>query len=257
MNPFLISLLLIFFIQIIFFIFAAVLKTDNVTDLAYGLTFVLVANWWYWQLAEPSLLQTLVTTAISLWGVRLAGFLFVRVIKMKRDKRFDGIRENVLKFAGFWTLQTVSIWVILLPSLWLLTQDHSQQIDVLSWIGILMWGVGFVIQAVADQQKFIFKNKSENKDKLITSGIFKYSQYPNYFGEMLMWWSIFWAISPLIQGWVWLIVVGPIFITSLLLFVSGIPTVEKQRQDRFGKDKAYLTYKNRTSLLVPFPPKTD
>jgi len=57
-------------------------------------------------------------------------------------------------------------------------------------------------------------------------------------------------------GW-WLIVgvAGPAAITGLLLFGTGIPTLEKSAGDKWGKDPAYLAYRARTSRLVLWPPR--
>ena len=91
MNQFLIdSLVIALVIQLIFFMFAAIRKTDVFTDLSYGLTFVLIAIWALLKtnLELPSILLTAV---ITIWGVRLAGFLFMRIRKLKIDARFNGI----------------------------------------------------------------------------------------------------------------------------------------------------------------------
>ena len=110
------ALLLALIIQLIFFIFAAIKKTDQVTDLSYGLSFVILAILAFTQtnFGLPALILTMV---IIIWGVRLAGFLFIRIRKLKTDIRFDGIREKFWKFAQFWLLQGISVWVIMLASI--------------------------------------------------------------------------------------------------------------------------------------------
>jgi steroid 5-alpha reductase family enzyme len=53
----------------------------------------------------------------------------------------------------------------------------------------------------------------------------------------------------------YLTIIGPIFISSLLLFVTGIPTLEKKYQIRYKNDQKFIKYKKVTSLLIPLPPK--
>jgi len=52
------------------------------------------------------------------------------------------------------------------------------------------------------------------------------------------------------------VVAGPVFITLHLLFVSGIPLLERSAEAKYGDDPAYREYKRRTSILVPLPPRS-
>ena len=165
MNNIFLSLLISFIVQIFFFIFAAKNKTDKVTDLSYGLSFILIAvilliinNNFY-------LYQTLLVAMISLWGIRLATYLFIRILKTKKDKRFDGIREDFWKFAQFWFLQAISVWLISLPSSYLLGNQNNFSINNLGYLGFTIWALGLIIETIADWQKFSFKIQSKNKNK--------------------------------------------------------------------------------------------
>lgn len=255
LNPILTSLLISLGIQTFFFIFAASFKSDKVTDLSYGLSFVILA--WYLLLTNNQFqpLSILITILITLWGLRLAGYLFIRILKIKKDRRFDGIRENPLKFAAFWFFQGISIWIIMLPSIVVLNAQRAMPINAAAIIGTLFWIVGFVIETLADQQKFAFKNKPENKGDFIKTGIWQYSRYPNYFGEMLMWWSIFLITTPVLMNWEWLSIIGAMHISFILLFVTGIPPQEKRYQKKYGDREDYQEYLKKTSLLIPLPPK--
>jgi hypothetical protein len=54
-------------------------------------------------------------------------------------------------------------------------------------------------------------------------------------------------------------ILGPLFLTSLLLFLSGLPLQErpgaKKRYEKGIKWPEYERYLNRTSILIPFPPQ--
>lgn len=249
LDTILLALGISFAIQIFFFIFAASFKTDKVTDLSYGLTFVLIAIY-FLITNELSTSKILLAAMVLVWGLRLAIYLFIRILKTKTDKRFDGIRESFTKFAGFWTLQGFSVWAISLPTIYFLNSAPSE-LSTLSYIGLAIWVIGILIEAVADQQKFVFKNNKENKGKFIKSGLWSISRHPNYLGEMHLWWGIFIYTLPIISGWGYLTILGPIFITVLLLFVSGIPKLEKSYDERFGKTTEYKKYKEETGILFP------
>lgn len=239
-------------IQVIFFVVAAINKTDKVTDLSYGLTFVIMA--WVLLLINQAFLplQILLVLMVTAWGVRLSGYLFKRILAIKKDSRFDGIRENPIKFAQFWLLQAVSVWVIMLPTLVGLSKMTGGAIGPMTLLGGAVWLLGLVIEAVADAQKFAFKNEPANRGKWIESGVWKYSRHPNYFGEMLVWWGVFLAVVPVLESLEWLSLIGPLTITGLLLFVTGIPTLEKKYDRQYSDNPEYQRYKRRTSRLIPW-----
>ncbi|MCM2325814.1 MAG: DUF1295 domain-containing protein [Candidatus Woesearchaeota archaeon] len=245
MDIFLYSFLLIIGIQILFFILAASFKTDKVTDLSYGLTFVIVA--WALFINNPDFKTMFLLIMMLFWGVRLSSYLFVRILHMGKDKRFDGIREDFFSFARFWLLQAVSIFIILLPSI--IVFGNPSKFSIWSLLGIVVWMKGFTIESIADMQKFIFKQK--NKDRFMKEGLFRYSQFPNYFGEMLVWLGIYLYSVPYLSGFGFLSVISPIFIAVLLLFVTGIPQLRKGYKEKYGKE--YERYEKQTSLLVPWP----
>src|SRR3990167_5637388 len=248
------ALFLIFAIQIVFFALATSLRTDKFTDLSYGLTFVAVVLFLLFTKSSQSLVQSITVFLITVWGIRLAGYLFLRILKTKKDVRFDKIRNDPVKFAKFWFLQAISIFIILLPVLVILNSDKTTNFSYL-WIGFMISAGGLTIEAIADQQKFAFKNKAENKDRWISTGLWKYSRHPNYFGEILIWWGIFAIALPYLENWLYMIIARPLFITFLLLFVTGIPTLEKKHEEKYKNEPDFAKYKSKTSLLIPLPPK--
>ena len=117
------------------------------------------------------------------------------------------------------------------------------------------WVVGLVIETIADAQKFRYKSREGARAQWMDSGIWRYSRHPNYFGELLCWWGLFIFVAPGLGWWVVVGAVGPIAITGLLLFVTGIPTLEKTADRKWGRDPAYAEYRRRTNRLIPWPPR--
>lgn len=268
-----------FLSQAIFFVLASIFKTDIFTDLSYSLGFIAVTALLYTKIPYPSQIQSLTLMLVLFWALRLGGYLFFRILKMKKDQRFNGIRENFWAFAKFWILQAITIWIILLPVIFILILPHPSLIDpvdipslhrskppwtmrnTISSFGLALWTLGLGIETLADIQKFMFKNNSKNKGKWIEKGLWKYARHPNYFGEMLVWWGIFILVLPYMFPWYWHLndwswataALGPIFITFLLMKVTGIPPLEKRYQKKYGKNNKYKEYLKRTRLLVPLP----
>jgi steroid 5-alpha reductase family enzyme len=237
-----------------FFAVAAARKTDVVTDLSYSLTFALLAiALLFTGAAKP--VQMVASLLVLLWAVRLGAYLFRRILRMKVDHRFDGIREKPLSFARFWTFQAITVAVVMLPVSYLLDRDHPQGLGGWSIVGAAVSIAGLLLETVADAQKSAFRAKEENRGRFVASGLWRYSRHPNYFGEMLVWWGLFAYVIPELHGAAFAVAAGPVSITLLLLFVSGIPPLERSADERYGDDPAYRDYKRRTSILVPLPPR--
>mmetsp|Transcript_9795 Transcript_9795/g.20076 ORF Transcript_9795/g.20076 Transcript_9795/m.20076 type:complete len:109 (-) Transcript_9795:18-344(-) len=99
--------------------------------------------------------------------------------------------------------------------------------------------------------------RSAGNTGFMCSGLFKYSQHPNYFGEMLLWSSLcLSSMNGLRTQWERLAAAAsPTFVVCLIRFVSGVPLLRKANKKKYGSDPAYLNYVARTSLLLPWFPK--
>lgn len=255
-NPFVISLIIAFAIQTFFFIFAYKFKTDKLTDLSYGLTFIAIALYWLyndkWLISRFRLVIALM---VVVWALRLITYLLIRVIKTKKDSRYDDRRSSFTKFAKFWVLQALAVWLIMLPVVYMLTRTRVPRMGTVPTIGLYIWSIGLLIETIADRQLYVFRFKKDNKGKWIDEGLWHYSRHPNYFGEIMVWIGVFVFGLSIYTGIGWLVVLGPLTIIGLLMFGSGIPILEKANDKKWGADPGYNRYKAATSVLVPLPPK--
>jgi steroid 5-alpha reductase family enzyme len=240
-------------INAVFFAFAALLRTDKVTDLSYSLSFIVVAVALLVRRGGASLVQVLSVVMVCAWGVRLGTYLFLRILRTGVDHRFDDMRDHPLRFARFWILQAITVWIVMLPVTLLFSGSGRPGLPILSAIGIALWAAGFLVEAISDAQKSSFRKNPAHRDRFIATGLWKYSRHPNYFGETLLWWGVFVAAIPFFAGWAFLAALGPLFLTLLLLFVSGVPLLEKSAAQRYGTDPAYRDYVMRTSIFIPLP----
>ncbi|KAF8037819.1 hypothetical protein BT93_B0611 [Corymbia citriodora subsp. variegata] len=240
--------------QLLFFVVTALLKFDKVTDFAGSTNFVIIAlltlilkGTWHFR-------QVVLTTFVVIWGLRLGLFLLMRILKWGEDRRFDEMRSNFGKLTIFWIFQAVWVWTVSLPVTVVNASNRDPPLQAQDIVGWIMWFLGFLVEAVADQQKLNFKNSPENRGKWCNSGLWSYSRHPNYFGEILLWWGIFVASTPVLEGSEWLVIFGPVFLTLLLLFLSGIPLLEESADKKYGNVASYRTYKRTTSPLILLPP---
>jgi steroid 5-alpha reductase family enzyme len=238
-------------IQATLFALAATFKTDKVTDLSYGLTFVVLAAVLLASGDTSKPAHLVLAGMVIAWAVRLAGYLFFRILVTGRDARFDGIRERFWPFFKFWLGQGIAVWVIMLPvTLWFAMPGPWNPIMTVGWC---IWALGLAIETVADAQKFSAKRRPGGGGRWVDEGLWKYSRYPNYFGEMLCWWGVYVFVAPDLGAWNVLGVLGPISITFILMKVTGIPTLEKSAAKKWGDNPEYQKYVARTRTLAPIP----
>ncbi|KAK6186944.1 hypothetical protein SNE40_006200 [Patella caerulea] len=243
--------------QFSFFLIACTCKFDKVTDFAGGTNFVVLAVLTFFLPQTYSTRQIYVTVFVVVWGLRLSGYLLYRIIKIGEDKRFDDKRENCLAFAGFWVFQAVWVFTVSLPVIFvnapasaLRNTDFTPQ----DGVGIALFIIGLLSETVADIQKFNFRNNPDNKGKWCAVGLWKLSRHPNYFGEITLWLGLFIISTSILVNGQWAAVLSPLFTMAILLFLSGIPLLEKKADERYRKQESYIVYKNRTSPLIPLPP---
>lgn len=237
------------------FVIAYYFKTDKLTDISYALTFVTLAVIGLIN-SNGNVPSIILTLMICVWAARLGIYLLKRIRKIGKDDRFDGKREKFWSFLGFWLLQGATVWVVMLPSSMFYSNQSVEVsiISIASIFGIGIWLTGLVIETIADYQKYKFINDINNKGKWIDVGLWKYSRHPNYFGEIMLWFGVYlFTLSGLdsVQALVGLI--GPLYIATLILFVSGLPLLEKSADKRWGEDQNYQLYKKQTSVLVLLP----
>lgn len=240
------------------FMVSRILKRTDVIDMAWGLAFITaaIASWSINDYKNEYGLnvQTLVTVLVTIWGLRLASAIALRLLSRPEDKRYVELRR---KWNGNEALNTyVRIFIVqaLLATTISIAVIHINlskpaPLNGFAYAGIAIWLIGFFFETVGDLQLKRFLADPKNKGKLMTRGLWKYTRHPNYFGEATMWWGIFLIALATPYGWVG--VLTPVVITYLLLFISGVPLTEKAFEGKPG----WNAYKKRTSKFLPLPPK--
>ena len=231
------------------------LKTDHYFDLigstSYIATVVTVA------MLSPSLdtRDLIICSMIVLWATRLGLFLFTRIKQDGKDVRLDVIKTKFIRFLNLWTLGGLWVLVTMGAGLAAVTSNTSLEIGLLGYIGIGLWVFGFVIEVMADSQKRQFRKDPNNKGGFIATGVWAWSQHPNYFGEITLWLGVALLAFPVLSGWQLATLISPVFVYLLLTKVSGINLLDEIAKERWGSDPEYLAYIERTSKLLLLPPK--
>lgn len=230
------------------------LKDASIVDLFWGAGFVVIAWVSLLSSGSDSPLAWLTVVLVSVWGLRLAGYLAWRNIGHGEDKRYAEMREKPGRnFALFslvvvFGLQGLIMWIVSLPLQILLTLGG--QVSILSAVGIVLWIVGIGFEAGGDLQLARFKANPANRGKVLDRGLWRLTRHPNYFGDFLIWWG-YYALALSAGSDAWWTAIGPTLMTFCLLYFSGVAHLEQRLKDRRPE---YADYIRRTSAFFPWPP---
>ncbi|MBN1666189.1 MAG: DUF1295 domain-containing protein [Anaerolineales bacterium] len=242
---------LAFLIQWLAFLPAYWRQTEKFFDLTGSLTYITVSTLGLFLSAGVDGRAILVWALVVIWAVRLGTFLFGRIKKAGKDDRFDELKPSFIRFLNVWTIQGLWVTFTLAAALVAITTTNRKEMDIFAILGFLLWVFGFVIEVVADSQKSRFSANPDNKGRFIQTGLWSRSRHPNYFGEILLWVGVMLIALPVLQGWQWVALISPIFVTLLITRVSGVPLLEKKADQKWGGQAEYEAYKKRTPVLIP------
>ena len=242
---------LAFLIQWLVFIPAYLFQTEKFFDLTGSITYILVTTIALVFSKSMDARSVLLWALVITWAIRLGAFLFRRIQKAGKDDRFDEIKPSFIRFLNVWTIQGLWITFTAAAALVAITTATRKDLDVFAVVGFLVWAFGFAFEVVADSQKSRFNSDPTNKGKFIQTGLWSRSRHPNYFGEIVLWVGVAIIAIPVLQGWQWVAMISPIFVTLLLTRVSGIPLLENKADKKWGGQEDYEAYKKNTPVLIP------
>ena len=248
--------LLIWILMTILWLWSIVIKNVSIVDIFWGIGFVLVNAFYVFFSGDLNPRKMLILVLVSVWGLRLATYLAIRNTGKGEDFRYREFRRKYGPQRYWWIsyfqtflLQGLLIMIVSLPLLGISLSPHQGNLNILDYIGIIFWLIGFTFEAGGDFQLVRFKKDPENKGKVLDSGFWKYTRHPNYFGDSSVWWA--YALFSLAAGSYWQ-VVGSVIMTLLIIRVSGVALLEKS----LSKTKPqYQVYIRKTSSFIPWFPK--
>ena len=232
------------------------LKNASIVDIVWGAGFVLVA-WVSYALGDGvASRKMLLAWMVTLWGGRLAVYLFIRNHGKGEDPRYVAMRNRRGdKFArqSLWLvfgLQGVLMWIVSLPVQVGSVADQPASLGPVEIVGVILYTIGIYFESTGDFQLSQFKADPANAGQVMDQGLWRYTRHPNYFGDFCVWWGI-WIVAAATGVGIYA-VVGPIVMTFFLLRVSGVAMLERS----IGKRRpGYDEYVRTTNAFFPAPPK--
>lgn len=257
---------IILVLMILLWLLSLALKNSSIVDIFWGTSFVIIA--WLVNLSlrntflSISAYETamsvwrgwLMAILVSIWGLRLSIYIFIRNHGKPEDFRYaawrkeNGPRWWWFSFFKVFLLQGVLMWLIAAPVIAGQYPHYGPFPHFLDILGVLVWLIGFTFEAAGDWQLAQFKKDPSNKGKLMTAGVWKFTRHPNYFGDAAQWWGFY--LLAFAAG-AWWTVFAPIGMTFLLMRVSGVALLEKTMSHRPG----YAEYAAQTNAFFPWFPR--
>jgi steroid 5-alpha reductase family enzyme len=232
-----------------FFLIALVRKNFSVIDVGWGPGIVLATLVAY--LHYPlSLRNAVVLLAVTAWGLRLALYIYKRGLGKGEDPRYNKYRrlwaprENLQAYFKVFLFQGCLMLVVSLPATAGMTVE-AKELSLLNWTGLGIFLAGFGFEVSSDGYLKRWKSRPENRGKICTTGPWRLCRFPNYFGEVLLWYGIYLLAFTPATAWT---ILGPLAINVLILKVTGVPPLEERYRDR----PEYQAYAAVVPRFVPF-----
>lgn len=233
----------------------SLLRRDaSIVDIFWGCGFVLVAWLSLWKVGPSSTRTWILATLVSVWGLRLSGYLAWRNWSKPEDYRYKAMREThgkrfpLVSLVTVFGLQGLLMWIIAFPIQVGMVRAHGW--SILATIGSMTFLVGLFFESVGDYQLARFKANPANRGRVMNQGLWRYTRHPNYFGDFLVWWGLY-CVAADSSSWWWTIV-GPLLMSFLLVRVSGVRLLENSLRTRVD---GYEEYVRNTSAFLPLRPK--
>ena len=247
------AVLYIFLIHLLIFVPSYFFQTEKFFDLTGTISYVSSVLFIFFKsntVESINLGSLVLSTFIIIWSLRLGTFLFLRIKKAGKDRRFNEIKKSFSWF--FMTFSVSGMWVSICSICALTGIANGIIFSSTTIIGIIIFIIGFTIEIIADSQKTKFRANDDNKDKFISSGLWKYSRHPNYLGEIILWLGISLISFSSLEGFQYITLISPIFTYLLLVNVSGINFLEKSGKKKWGHLDSYKKYLKETPRLFGF-----
>jgi steroid 5-alpha reductase family enzyme len=248
------AIIIVFIYMILLFCLALYKKNNSIIDIGWGTGFMILALYSFFKTHLYMQRHCIVLAMILLWGLRISLHILCRNWGKPEDSRYASMRKKwgkhreLRSFFQIFMLQGIVMLIIAQPII-LINSSFENNLRWVDIVGIVVWLVGFVFELVGDYQLQQFLHDKNNHGHILTSGLWRYTRHPNYFGEATMWWGIFLIALSVPHGWT--AIMSPATITFLLLYVSGVPLAEAS----FKGNVEFKKYAQKTSVFFPWFPK--
>ncbi len=256
-NLILINAAVVLTFMLILWAISLIKKDASIVDPCWGIGFVIITWSTATQIGLEDLRSWLLTIMVTLWGLRLSGYLAWRNHGKGEDRRYTQMREK--HGDRFWWVSMFSVFLLQGGLMWFISLtvqsgmywSDTAAFGLIGWLGVTVWAVGLIFETVGDYQMACFKARDDSEGNVMNEGLWRYTRHPNYFGDFCIWWGLFLTAA---MGSSWWTIGSPLLMSFLLLKVSGVALLEGDIEERRPK---YAEYKRNTNAFFPGPPSSE
>ncbi len=230
-------------------LFSVLFKNSSVYDPYWSVAPMVMITAYAFEQGAHVTSVSLLLLVIWFWGLRLTGnWAFTFKDLKTQDWRYDKYKNQfpsiwqLVNFFGIHFMPTLVVFLAMIPAFYLVRLNT--QANVFTYLTAILAMLAVAMQAVADRQSRRFRRT--NPGKVCTIGLWKYMRHPNYLGEIMLWWLVYFMLISLDITYWWTFI-GALANTLMFVFIS-IPLME-QRQ--MVQKPAYRDYVNSTPKLLP------
>lgn len=250
LSTFFVPFLFLIFLFSMGFLIAIYLRRSDFADSIWPIGFLAVSWINYLFFSFTTIYPFIINLLVSLWSLRLFLHIFLRNRKRGEDFRYQELQKNwrthrfLQIYFKIFLFQGLILYIVSLPILWI--QFSASSVNwIIFGLAFPIWLFGFLIETISDFQLTIFRKEKKNSGAILRSGLWSYCRHPNYFGEIIQWWAIWLFAIATPMGWITFI--GPLLLTILIIFVSGVAPLEKKMKNH----PEFEEYARSTPLLIP------
>ena len=149
----------------------------------------------------------------------------------------------------------------------IVASNTSSKLSGFELAGLIIWGLAFAMETLADIQKLAFLQEMKKQDKqrqVCNVGLWRFCRHPNYFAEWMVWNGLiiaaipsWWALQSAESTMVWGLLGAGLLFTSRMMYSTLVHLTGAVPSEYYSARKRpdYITYQQRTNRFFPGPPR--
>ena len=205
--------------------------------------------------------------ALKMWHMGLLKKEFPRYQYQRRRWKKSGKTNVQLALQVDAISQGLANASFLALPVFIIASNTSSKLSGFELAGLIIWGLAFAMETLADIQKLAFLQEMKKQDKqrqVCNVGLWRFCRHPNYFAEWMVWNGLiiaaipsWWVLQSAESTMVWGLLGAGLLFTSRMMYSTLVHLTGAVPSEYYSARKRpdYITYQQRTNRFFPGPPR--